>query len=339
MTLQKHDGSSYLARIARRGFVLGMGAALAMPRVFAQEVKQLRRVGMTFNSNPEQAKPYLEAFVQGMEEHGLRLERDYVVYARYAQGRPERFPTLIAELLAARAEVLVVNANSTTHVAKAATSTVPIVMATSADPEATGLVQSLARPGGNITGLTNLTATLLGKRLQLLRELLPAATRIVYLSNLAVAGFESSQSGVEQAGQSLGFQVTSVSASNVEEIDRALATLLARRPDALLVGNSAVLWSHRRRIIAFCALHRIPASYGWSEAVIDGGLISYSGTILEGYKRSAYYVARIFGGARPGELPIEQAKRYELLVNKKTADSLGITIPDPILVGSDRVIR
>ncbi len=312
---------------------------MASPPTFGQAGRVLRRVGIAFSSDSVAASPYLDAFVRGMSEQGLRLDRDYALEVRYAQGRIDRFPAVIGELLGAQAGVIVVPANSGTWAAKVATTTVPIVMAASVDPEETGLVASLSRPGGNITGLSILTGSITAKRLQLLRELLPGATRIVYLADTKVPGWDRVARQVEDAASVLAFQTTIVEASTVDEIDRALAAMASRRPDALLVSSALVFFTHRKRIVDFCAQYRLPASYGYSEAVIDGGLLSYSANLKENYVRAAYFVVRILGGAKPADLPIEQPTRYELFVNKKTADALGITIPQALLARADEVIR
>lgn len=324
---------------ARRRWLAVVGASLATATVWSQTTRRPRRVGLTFSSDPEMSRPYLDAFVRGMHEQGMNLERDYVVEVRHALGRADRFPIMIAELLSADVDVLVVGANSAAWAAKSATLKVPIVMATSQGPETTGLVESLSRPGGNITGLATLSASLTAKRLQLLRELLPGASRIVYLTNPKVPGYALTVREVEDAARLLALRPTVAEASNVEEIERALTTVAARRPDALLVSSALVFWPHRKRIVDVCAQHRIPTSFSGSEAVIDGGLISYAPSLKDSYTRSAAFVARIFRGANPAELPIEQPTRYELFINKKTADALGITIPHSLLLSADVVIE
>lgn len=324
---------------ARRRWLVAVGVGFAAAKGWSQTTRRLRRVGLTFSSDPEMSKPYLDAFVRGMDEHGLRMDFDYMVEVRHALGRADRYPAMIGELLATDVDVLVVGANSAAWAAKSATSTIPIVMATSQGPDTTGLVESLSRPGGNITGLSTLSASLTAKRLQLLRELLPSASRIVYLTNPKVPGYAVVVRAVEDAARSLAVQTTVVEASNADEIDRALATLAARRPDALLVSSALVFWPHRKRIIDVCARHRIPTSFSGSEAVVDGGLISYAPSLKDSYTRSAAFVARIFRGAKPAELPIEQPTRYELFINKKTADALGITIPRSLLLSADVVIE
>ena len=296
---------------------------------------------MAFNGNPEGTKPYLDAFVRGMSEQGFTLDRDYALEVRHAQGRSDRYPAILGELLAADAEAIVVAGNTIIQAAKAATATVPIVMATSIDPDATGLVASLARPGGNVTGLTSQSANVTAKRLQMLRELLPGATRTTLLLDPKVPGaaYAHVLRETEDAAKALGFQTTIAEASTADELDKALAALPARRPEALAVGNALLFFTYRKRIVDFCAQHRIPAIYGSSEAVVEGGLIGYATNVAENFRKAASYVARILNGAKPADLPVEQPTRVELFVNMKTAHALGIAIPKSLLARADEVIQ
>jgi putative ABC transport system substrate-binding protein len=287
----------------------------------------VRRVGIVFSTDPPTSRRYLDALASGLEQHGYRLDRDYVVDVRYAEGRPERYPGLVRELLDARAEVLVVGANSSVLAAKAATSTVPIVMAGAQAPDATGLVATLARPGGNVTGVASVSGSITAKRLQLLHELVPRASRVAYLVNPSVPGWERTRDLVEDAAAKMAMRIETLAASTPEEIDRALASLAEQRPDALLVSNALLFWMHRRRILDFSAQHRMPASYAYGEIVRDGGLVSYSASLAETWRAAGTFVARILGGAKPADLPVEQPLRYELVVNARTAKAFGIAIP------------
>ena len=311
----------------RRRLVLALAAASVAQPVGSQPSGTLRRVGVVFSTDPQTSRPFLDALAKGLEEHGYWRERDYVVEVRHAEGRPERYPALVRELLDARADVIVVGANSSVLAAKAVTSAVPIVMAGAQDADAQGLVASLARPGGNVTGVANLTRSILAKRLQLLHELLPGATRVAYLTNPAVPGWDSTAKLVEDAGATMGLRITTVEASTPEAIDRALAKLALQRPDALLVGSAVLFWMHRRRIVESCAQHRLPASHAYGEAVREGALTSYASRLDDSWRMAGTFVARILGGAKPADLPVEQPTRYELVVNAKTAKALGIVIP------------
>jgi putative tryptophan/tyrosine transport system substrate-binding protein len=327
------------SRASRRRLLVGLAASMASPLVFGQAGRALRRVGIAFNSNPESAKPYLDAFVRGMDEQGLGLDRGYLLELRYAQGRNDRYAAIMGELLGARSEVIVVGPNTGVQAAKAATLTIPIVMAGATDPEATGLVGSLSRPGGNITGLAFSSASLSAKRLQLLREAVPGGSRITYLMDPKAGGAAYVLRAMEDAAKALALQMTRAEASTVEELDQVLAAIPARRPDALIVGSAIFLFTHRTRIIDFCALQRIPAMYSYGEAATDGGLISYSPNLTETFRNAASYVARILSGAKPADLPVEQPTRFELIVNLKTAKALGITVPKPLLARADDVIQ
>ena len=327
-----------LTRLSRRRLVLGVAFAMTAPPVFGQAGKRLRRVGIAFNSDPQSAKPYLDAFVKGMEDKRYRFNRDYALVLRYAQGRSDRYPALMGELLRADVEVIVVGPNTGVQAAKAATVTVPIVMAGATDPEVTGLVASLSKPDGNITGSAFNSASLIGKRLQLLREIVPSGVRITYLMDPKASGAGHALRAIAEAAKTMDLQLTTAEASSVEELDQVLASMPARRPDALMVSGGILFFTYRRRIIDFCAQHRIPSIYSYNEAVADGGLVSYAASLSWAFRNAALYVARLLSGAKPADLPIEQPTRFELIVNGKTAKALGITIPKSLLARADDVI-
>jgi putative ABC transport system substrate-binding protein len=321
----------------RRRLLQGIAATLAAPGALAQTGKAPRRVGVVFSTDPPTSRPYLDALVGGIEQHGHRRERDYVVEIRHAEGRPERYPALVRELLDTRAEVIVVGANSSVLAAKAATSTVPIVMAGVLAPDAMGLVATFARPGGNVTGVANMSGSVTAKRLQLLHELVPGAKRIAYLTNPAVPGWDRTVKVVEDAGATMAMHISTVTASTPEELDRTLAALADPRPDALLVGNALLFWMHRRRIVESCDKLRVPASHPFGEMVREGGLMSYASSLEDTFRMAGSFVGRILGGAKPTDLPVEQPTRYELLVNAKTARALGLAIPSALQAQADLV--
>ncbi len=321
----------------RRRLVLALAAASVAQPLRSQPTRTLRRVGVVFSTDPQTSRPYLDALVGGVEQRGYRRERDFVVEVRHAEGRPERYPALVRELLDARAEVIVVGANSSVLAAKAATSTVPIVMAGAVAPDAMGLVATLARPGGNVTGVASMGGSVTAKRLQLLRELVPGARRIAYLTNPAIPGWDSIVKVVEDAGATMALRLPTVTASTPEALERTLAALAAPRPDALLVGNALLFWMHRRRIVDFCAEHRLPASYAYGEIVREGGLTSYASRLDDTFRVAGTFVGRILGGAKPADLPVEQPTRYELLVNTKTASALGLAIPSALRAQAEPV--
>lgn len=324
---------------SRRRLLAAGAALLAAPRALSQAAKRRRRVGIAFNGNPDSARPYLDAFVQGMEEQGWRVERDYAIEARYAQGRNDRYPAIMTELLRAGSEVIVVGPNTGVQAAKTATSTIPIVMAGATDPEVTGLVASLARPGGNATGLALNSASLSVKRLQLLREILPGARRIALLLDPKVSNYPYGVAEIDDAARAWGLEVLRVEASTADELDQALAALSARQPDAL-VGSAAILFfTHRKRVIDYCTRQRLPSIYAYGEAAADGGLMSYAASLTGTFRRAASYVARVLAGTPPAQLPVEQPTRFELIVNMKTARALGLVIPKSVLARADEVIE
>ena len=318
-----------------------MATAMVAPPLFGQAERRVRRVGVAFNSNPTLAKPYLDAFVRGMAEGQYRLDRDYVLDVRYAHGTNDRYPAIMRDLLNAGVEVIVAGGNTSVAAAKEATSIVPIVMAGTNDPDRTGFVETLARPSGNITGVANFTAISQAKRLELLRELLPGASHIVLLIDPKASGFPHGLREAEDAARKWGLRISRADASSGEELEQVLASLPARRPDALLVGNAVLFWTHRKRIVDACARHRIPAIYAYREPVDDGGLISYAASVTETFRRASSYVTRILNGARPADLPVEQPTQLDLVVNLKAAQALGITIPQTLLVRAtpENVIR
>lgn len=322
----------------RRTWLAASAVALALPRAWAQAGPPPRRVGVAMTGTPETSERYAEALRRGLAQLGQQAGRDVELVVRFAMGRRERYAAVVAELLDARVEVLVVGPNSMAWPAKAATTTLPIVMALGADPEASGLVANLARPGGNLTGLSLVTATIAGKRLQQLRELVPNVVQVAYLTDPAVPGWDRVLGEVEKAAAAQGVRLRLLQATSADEIDRTLATLTSRRPDALLVGTAATFFIHRRRIVDFCAAQRLPASYGASEAVAEGGLMSYSASTTQAFERAAYFVARILAGAKPADLPIEQPLHYELAINVATARALGLSVPRALLASADIVV-
>lgn len=323
----------------RRRVLVAIGGTLAAARGIAQPRARPGRVGIAFNGTPGPAAPYLAAFVQGMGELGRRVDRDYAIDARYAEGHNERYPAIMRELLDARVDVIVVGPNIGVRAAKDATSTVPIVMAGATDPDATGLVASLARPGGNVTGLASNSVELIGKRFQLVRDLVPRGSRVAYLLDPKVPGQSRLTQGVEAAARALSFELDLAEASGAEELDATLVSIPVRRPDALVVGAAIVFYTHRARIVEFCARQRLPAVYAYREPVVDGGLVSYAPNLVETFRKAASFVARILAGAIPADLPVEQPTRFELVVNLKAAQGIGLAVPSALLARADEVIR
>jgi putative ABC transport system substrate-binding protein len=280
-----------------------------------------------------------QQFRRGLLDAGYSEGRDLVIEWRYANGDYTRVPDLIAELIQSRAEVLVVDGTQAALAGKRATSTIPIIMAVVSDPLGSGLVMSLAHPGGNVTGLSLMMADLSAKRLQMLKEAVPRIVRVAVLWNPDTPFHTKSVQDLKAAAPSLSIQLSVVSLRTPEEFDGAFSTAARARAQALYVIPDAFFFSHRTTISQLAAKARLPAIYGAKGFADEGGLMSYGPNFGDVFRRSAGYVDKILKGAKPGDLPIEQPTKLEFVVNLKTAKALGITIPESILVRADEVIR
>ncbi len=315
---------------------IGMLASglLAAPLVAdAQLAMAVRRIGV-LGTTPAAS---WEAFRQGLRELGYVEGQTIVIEWRWSEGKTERLPELVAELVRLPVEVIVVTGYPATRAAQEATATIPIVMPTSSDPVSSGFVRSLARPGGNITGNSTLGVDLTPKRLQLLKEMAPAASRVAVLYNAADRAMTRRVEEVEQVGHPLGVTVHRVGVRDASEFDGALAAATRARADALLVVVDPFIFVHRRRIVDFAARSRLPAMYELREFVDEGGLMTYGPNNLEMFRHAATYIDRIL--KRPADLPMEQPTKFELVINLKTAKALGLTIPQSVLLRADQVIE
>jgi putative tryptophan/tyrosine transport system substrate-binding protein len=275
---------------------------------------------------------------KALGEMGYAPGRDLVVEVRYAEGQIDRLPDLARELVRLRMDVIVAISASAARAMKAATSTIPIVLYGNVDPVAAGLVTSLARPEGNITGVLIAPAgTLAAKKLELLKEAVPGATRVAFLAP-ADPGIRPQVQETRQAATTLGIKLT-VTEVQAGDYERAFAAVTAERPDALFVAAHTFFFRDRKRIIALAAKHRLPAIYEWPEHVEDGGLMSYGSSLTGTTRRVAVYVDRLFKGARVADLPIEQPAEFQLVINLKTARALGLTLPPSLVARADRVIE
>jgi len=282
----------------------------------------------------------LEAFRQGLRELGYVEGQNLIIESRYAEGSEERLPDLAAELVRLKVEVIVAGGSSTIRAAQHATRTIPIVMAGSYDPVGRGLVASLARPGGNTTGVSTLGAELPGKRLELLKETVPQSARVAVLANPAAGGYESVMHNLTGAAQALGLQLRIVELRRAEELDTAFATMTREGVDALIVvPDRALMDGLRGRTVDLAATHRLPAMYDGREYVAAGGLMSYGPSLLDMFQRAATYVDRILKGAKPADLPVAQPTKFELVINLKTAKALGLTVPPSLLFQANEVIH
>lgn len=328
--------------IRRRAFV-GVVAAVffAMPFVVeAQRPANVPRIGYVVLNSAESGEHMLAAFRQGLRERGWVDGQNIVIEDRYADGVVERLPALVGELIRQKVDIIVTTSSATTWAAKEATKSIPIVMTVSADALGEGLVTSLAHPGGNITGMTFLVGPeIAGKQLQLLKELIPTAARVVILTNPSNKSHAAFARELTVAARSLGAQLQIVEARSPEQLDNAFAAMTRERGQALLVLSDSMFVGQRRRIVSLAAATRLPAIYYQREFVDAGGLISYGASLSDMFRRAATDVDKILKGARPGDLPIEQPTKFELAINLKTAQSLALVIPRALLLRADETIQ
>jgi putative ABC transport system substrate-binding protein len=325
----------------RRTFIgVVTGGILAAPLgSVAQPAGKTVRIGRLSPLSAEADVPLLAAFRSGLRDLGWVEGEKFSIQARYADGNPNQLPELAAELVRQRVDIILAGSNQGALAAKKATGMIPIVAVTTADPVGGGLVASLARPGGNITGVTALGQGLSAKRLELLKEAVPRATRVAVLTNPAspnTGPFVKESEGVARA---LGIQLQLAQARDPSEFEAAFATMSSKRAEALMVLADVTFITHRKRIVELAALSRLPAVYGERDFVDAGGLMFYGASLTDTYRRAAVYVDKILKGAKPADLPVEQPTKFELVINLKTAKALGLTIPQPLLLRADEVIQ
>jgi putative ABC transport system substrate-binding protein len=327
----------------RRAFISTVaGGLLAAP--LAAEAKpagKVYRIGYISNSppsTPESSRMY-EAFRQGLLERGWVEGQNVVIEWRFAEGRMERFPDLTADLIRLKVDIVVTLGGPAARAAKQATTTTPIVAIGVSDPVGQGLVASLARPGGNVTGLATLFPELAVKRLELLKEALPGVSRVAVLWNAANPGNVIILRGVQAAALTLGVTLQTREVRGPDDFEAAFAKMRRERPDALMILDDPLLFQYRASIVDFAAKRRLPAMHPFRESVEAGGLIAYSVNLAELNRRAAEYVDKILKGAKPADLPIEQPTKFELVINLKTAKALGLTIPPSLLGRADEVIQ
>ncbi len=322
------------------GIVLLALWLLAMPfAADAQQPKKVYRIGYLGTSPREQMLHMLKALEEGLRERGYVVGRDIVIEYRFADGKAERLPDLAAELVRLNVDVIVTSATPATLAAKNATTTIPIVMAAVGDPVGAGLVGSLARPGGNITGLSLLNPALSGKRVELLKEILPGATRLGVLGNPTNPWTALMVREIEVAARTLGMQLQRLEAERPTDFEAAFGAATRGRAAALLVLEDPLMFAYRPTIVGLAARSRLPAAYGLREFVDAGGLMSYGASAPDLFRRAATYVDKILKGGKPADLPVEQPTKFELVINLKTAKALGLKIPPSVLIRADEVIQ
>jgi putative tryptophan/tyrosine transport system substrate-binding protein len=330
--------------VRRREFITLLGGAVAAWPLAAraqQSASTVRRIGFLLPgaARTTAVRGQLEAFRQGLKGYGWVEGQNISFEYRFAEGKEDTLSGIAAELVQSRLDVIVAEGTAATRAAKTVTQTVPIVMATSADPVGTGLVASLNRPGGNITGLSIQTAELSGKRLQLLTEIVPGLARVAVLSNSLNPSIPLVLEQTKAAAQSLGIEMQVVEVQAPDKFESAFAAVTAARAGALIVLPDPMLYGQHPRIVTFTAAAHLPALFPEKEVAEAGGLVAYGPSIPASFRRAAAYVDKILRGAKPAELPVEQPTTFELVVNLQTARAIGVTIPTSILLRADEVIE
>jgi putative ABC transport system substrate-binding protein len=328
-------------RFPRRAFLaLLAGTALARPgRASAQPSGKIHRVGFLGNSTEALEANLVGPFREGLRERGYTEGQNVNIVYRWAEGKYERLPTLVAELIAAPVDIIVTAGTPAALAVKRATTTIPLVMVAVGDPVGTGLVKSLAHPGGNLTGLVSIAPDLEGKRLELLAEVVPKLSSVAFLMNLANPFHVTSETQARAAAKALNLRIAFFPIVAEAEFEPAFQAIAAQRPGALVMLADRLFLHHRERIVEFSARHRLPTVYAYVELVRAGGLMSFGPSYPGMHRRAAYFVDRILKGARAADLPMEQPNKFELLINLKTARAYGLTIPQPVLLRADEVIE
>ncbi|HEV8616615.1 MAG TPA: ABC transporter substrate-binding protein [Methylomirabilota bacterium] len=319
--------------------ILTLGLVAAPHAAEAQKSTKVYRIGVLETTSIALNAVNLDAFRDGLRELGYVEGQHYVIEYRSSDARPERFPELAAELIRTKVDLILARGTPAVKAAKEATSTIPIVMAASADPVGTGVVTGLARPGGNVTGLTSINAEMGSKRVQLMKETIPDMQRLGSLVTVGNVGLVVQWQAVEQASRAIGLQPQLLDVRTADDLASAFDTATRQRIDAIVVGLGAVIQNNIRRVVDLAAKHRLPAIFSSREFAVAGGLMSYGATYSDSYRRAASYVDKIFKGAKPADLPIEQPTKFELLINRKTARALGLTIPPSVLLRADEIIE
>ena len=324
----------------RRELMLLLGGVVMAARALHAQQKAIPVIGFLGLTSPGPFAPFVTALHQGLSETGYVEGQNLVIEYRWAEDRNDRLPALAADLVARKVDVIVTSGGTPpARAAKDATSTIPIFFIGVADPVATGLVASLARPGGNVTGFSNMSGELTPKRLELLSELIPQAKVVALLISPNAPNIEPMVRDVQEGARTKGLQSHILKASTEGEIDAAFATLIRLRAGALVVASDPFFNSRREQLVALAARYAIPAIYEWREFAAGGGLMSYGPSLAGIWRHAGVYAGRILAGAKPADLPVQQPTTFELVVNLKTANALGLTIPPSILARADEVIE
>src|SRR5277367_2846198 len=325
----------------RRQFTTGLAIATLLPVAVRAQQPTMPVIGYLSGWSPGDAPEYLAYFRQGLVEAGYGEGRNVAIEYRYAEGHFERLPELVADLVGRKVSLIAIpNTTASAVAAKAATQTIPIVFSLGSDPVKIGLVPSLNHPGGNLTGLTALQTAVTAKRLQLLHELMPRITKIAFFVNSANNALaESDTKEAQETARELGVNLLVLSASNQSEIDTAFAILAREQAGALLTNSESLFMVYSDHLAALTARHALPALYAYRENATAGGLMSYGSNFLNAARELGLYTGRILKGEKPGDLPVQQATKIDFVINMKTARSLGIEVPLPLLGRADEVIE
>jgi putative ABC transport system substrate-binding protein len=328
-------------KVKRRIFAMALCTVLFALCVstHAQQPTKIPRIGLLFTATPSAAAARIEAFRQGLRELGYVEGKNILIEQRYAEGQLNHMNELAAELVRLKVDVIVTIGPAATRPAKEATHAIPIVMGVDDDPVGNGFVASLARPGGNITGLASLAPEIGGKQLELLKEIVPRLSRVAVLGTSTQPGNAQSLREAEVAAGALAVKLQYLDVLSPKDIEPVFRTASNGRAEAVLVLRASIFFSHRKQIVDLAAKRQLPAMYYTTEYVEEGGLMTYGVSITDLFRRAATYVDKILKGAKPAELPIEQPTKFELVVNLKTAKRIGLTIPPNVLARADKVIK
>ena len=324
----------------RREFITLLGGAATWPLAARAQQAAMPMIGLLNGRSIDDAAYLVAALRQGLNEAGYVEGQNVAIKYRWADGHYDRMPAMAADLVRRQVALIAALGDPSPFVAKAATATIPIVFLSGSDPVRRGMVVSLNRPGGNMTGVSVITGVLVAKRMQLLREVVPTAAVFAMLVNPNNPNAETDTQDAKEAAQTLGLQLRILNASNDRDFDAVFATLVQLRPSALIVGSDPFLNSRsEQQLVALAARHAVPAIYNYRESVKAGGLMSYGTSLVDGWRLAGVYASKILGGAKPADLPIQNAVKVELVINLNTVKTLGLTFPLPLLGRADEVIE
>jgi len=327
------------SQLKRREFITLLGSAVAWPRVARAQQVAMPAIGLLHSVSPDTLANRLRGFRQGLKEIGYVEDENVAIEQRWAENQMDRLPELAAALVRRQVSVIAAFGSAAVFAAKAATTTIPIAFGVPEDPVKLGLVTNLARPGGSLTGINFFTLELSAKRLALLRELVPAATRVAVLVNPTSPDAETTLRDLEPAARAMGLQMRVLNASTSREINEAFATFVREQPDALFVAVDPFFQTRHVQLITLAARHAVPTAFSVRDYAEAGGLMSYGTNVTDAWRQVGVYTGRILKGAKPGDLPVVQATKFEFVINAETARMLGLTVPPSLLAIADEVIE